>query len=78
MSRRSGRGHIKAESALEKLAQGRAGAVQIMREAKIGSREYQHAGYVCDAIDDLAEKLTGDRTHFYGKPASTAPRQSTD
>lgn len=75
MSRRSGRGHIKSESALEKLGSGRAGAIQVMREAKIGSKEYRYAGDVCDAIDDLAEKLTGDRTHFHGKPASTAPRE---
>ncbi len=27
-----------------------------------------------DAIDDLAEKLTGDRTHFHAWPASTAPK----
>ena len=75
MSRRSGRGHIKTESALEKLGVGRAGAVQVMIEAKIGSSEYRLASYAADAIDDLAENLTGDRTHFHAKPATTAPRE---
>lgn len=75
MLRRSGRGTIKSDPALEKLGNGRAGAVQVMREAKIGSPEYKSAGYVADAIDDLAEKLTGDRTHFHTRPASTAPKR---
>jgi len=74
MSRRRSRGTISIKIALEKLGNGRAGAVQVMREAKIGSPEYKCAGYVADAIDDLAEKLTGDRTHFHTRPASTAPK----
>lgn len=73
MSRRSGRGHIKAEPALEKLGTGRAGAVQVMTRAKIDSSEYRLASYVAEAIDDLAESLTGDRTHFHARPATTAP-----
>jgi len=75
MSRRSGRGTIKVDPVLDKLAAGRAGAVQVMREAKIGSPACRNAGYVADAIDDLAEKLTGDRTHFHTRPASTAPKE---
>ncbi|KZM49059.1 hypothetical protein [Labrenzia sp. OB1] len=75
MSGRSGRGHIKTDQILEKLALGRDGAVQLTREAKIGSVEYRKAGYVMEAIDDLAEKLTGDRSHFHSKPATTAPRE---
>ncbi|MBG6161506.1 hypothetical protein IWQ54_001156 [Labrenzia sp. EL_195] len=74
MTRRSGRGTIKKEPTLEKLGNGRAGAVDVMRQAKIGSPEYKSAGYVADAIDDLAEKLTGDRTHFHAQPASTTPK----
>ena len=69
MSRRRSRGTISIETVLERLGNGRAGAVQVMREAKIGSPEYKSAGYVADAIDDLAEKLTGDRTHFHTRPA---------
>jgi hypothetical protein len=75
MSRRSERGHIKAEHALEKLGTGRSGAVQVMREAKIGSKEYKLASYATDAIDELAEVLTGDKRHFHSKPASTTPRE---
>lgn len=74
MSRRSGRGHIKTDQILEKLALGRDGAVQLARETKIGSMEYRSAGHVMEAIDDLAEKLTGDRSHFHSKPATTPPR----
>ncbi|WP_299482076.1 hypothetical protein [uncultured Roseibium sp.] len=50
MSRRSGRGTVKLEPALEKLGTGRAGAVQVMREAKIGSPEYREASNVAEAI----------------------------
>jgi hypothetical protein len=75
MTRRSGRGHIKVTEVLEKLASGRAGAIQAHREAKIGSKEYKRASAALDAIDDLTETLTGDRTHFHAKPGTTAPRQ---
>jgi len=75
MSRKSGRGHIQADSVLGRLSEGREGAVDVMRQAKIGSAEYRSAGFVLDAIDDLALKLTGDRTHFHSRPASTAPRE---
>lgn len=74
MTRRSGRGTIKLDPVLEKLGTGRAGAVQVMREAKIGSPAYKEASNVAEAIDDLTEKLTGDRTHFHTRPASTAPK----
>lgn len=74
MSRRSGRGNVETEAVLEKLGQGRAGAVQVLREAKIGSKPYREAGNVCEAIDDLAEVLTGDKALFHTKPATTAPR----
>lgn len=74
MTRRSGRRGICPDGALENLGKGRAGAIQILSSAKIGSPEYTFAGYVCDAIDDLAERLTGDRSHFHSKPATTAPR----
>ena len=75
MSRRSGRGVIDKSQALEKLGIGRSGAVQIMQSAKIGSPEYRAAGDIAEAIDDMAEKLTGDRRHFHSKPATTAPRR---
>ncbi|MET1410688.1 hypothetical protein ABVF61_00370 [Roseibium sp. HPY-6] len=75
MSRRSDRGTVKLEPALEKLGTGRAGAVQVMREVKIGSPVYREASNVADAIDDLTERLTSDRTHFHAKPASTAPKE---
>jgi hypothetical protein len=44
-----------------------------MRSAKIGSPQYRTATHLCEAIDDMVEKLTGDRAHFHDKPASTAP-----
>ncbi|QFT69285.1 hypothetical protein FIU93_21035 [Labrenzia sp. THAF35] len=75
MSRRSGRGFINTQEVLEKLCVGRAGAVQVMRSAKIGSPIYRTAMHLSEAIDDMAEKLTGDRTHFHDKPATTAPRE---
>ncbi|ERP95725.1 hypothetical protein Q669_29595 [Labrenzia sp. C1B10] len=69
------RGFINAEEVLKKLEVGRAGAIQVCTQAKIGSAEYRSANHITEAIDDLAEKLTGDRTYFHGKPATTAPRE---
>ena len=65
--RRTKRGFINKQQVLEKLEEGRAGAIQIRREAKINSDEYRAAGEVSDAIDELAGKLTGDKTHFHLK-----------
>lgn len=76
MSRRSRRGFINTQEVLEKLSFGRAGAVQVMRSAKIGSPQYRTAMHLSEAVDDIAEKLTGDRTHLHDKPASTAPREN--
>lgn len=77
MSRRSERGFINTQEVLEKLCFGRAGAVQVMRSAKVGSPQYRTATHLCEAIDDMVEKLTGDRAHFHDKPASTAPREDS-
>ena len=67
MTRRTTRGVIKKSEVLAKLEVGRRGAVQVRTEAKINSDEYQGAGTVMDAIDNMAEKLTGDRSHFHAK-----------
>lgn len=68
MGRRSGRGIINKKAALEALREGRSGAIRVHREAKINSPEYQAATAVTQAIDDLAEQLTGDREHFWTVP----------
>jgi hypothetical protein len=72
---RSGRGHIKADPTLENSGPDAPVQSKVMREAKIGSKEYHLASYATDAIDELAEVLTGDKRHFHSKPDSTAPRE---
>lgn len=67
MVKRTKRGFIKKDEMLAKLERGRAGAIQVCTEAKIQSDEYKLAGDVTESIDNLAEKLTGDRTHFHLK-----------
>ncbi len=69
MSRRSGRGYINPDEALEKLGSGRSGAVYVLQKAKIGSPEYRAALSTVEAIDDLVELITGDREHFHNKMA---------
>ncbi|CTQ45697.1 hypothetical protein LAL4801_04152 [Roseibium aggregatum] len=71
MSQRSKRRVIHTDQALGRLKEGRAGAIQVSTEAKIGSPEYRAAQDVLDAIDALAEKLTGNREHFV-KPLARA------
>jgi hypothetical protein len=61
MARRSKRGSVSTGPVLKKLTEGRNGAIDVRRQAKIGSDEYKAAGIVTVAIDNLAEKLTGDR-----------------
>ncbi|QFT31131.1 hypothetical protein FIV00_11635 [Labrenzia sp. THAF82] len=56
---------------LEKLETGRAGATQVHREASIGSREYDLATYATEAIDELADKLSGEEQCLHAKPANT-------
>ncbi|MCK7615162.1 hypothetical protein [Roseibium sediminicola] len=75
MSRRSGRRLVLTGETLAKLGTGRAGAVDVMTRAKIGSPEYKRASYVLNAVDDLAEVLTGDHKHFHSRPATTEPRE---
>lgn len=70
-------GVINKKRALEQLEVGRAGAIQINREAKINSDEYRKASAMIDAIDDLTEALTGDRTHFHTKPHNTPRRNES-
>jgi len=72
MSQREKRGFIKAHEVLEKLRTGREGAIQTHREAKIGSSEYRAATEVTEAIDRLAEQLTGDPRYFHIKMAQAS------
>jgi len=65
LARRSQRGYINTKEVLQKLKQGRDGAIKVHREAKINGPEYQAASRVTEAIDDLAEELTGDRAYFH-------------
>ncbi|MEW2914112.1 hypothetical protein [Leisingera sp. JC11] len=69
MSQRTKRGFFKKEEALEKLWAGRRGATQVQTDARINSSEYRAAGRVMEAIDDLAEALTGDPRYFHLNPA---------
>ena len=68
MTRRTGRGVINTKAVLLSLKEGRSGAIRVCREAKINSPEYKAAQAVTEAIDDLAEKLTGNREFFWTVP----------
>ena len=69
LSQRTKRRFVKVDQVLEKLAVGRRGAIQVSTEAKIASPEYRAAQSALNAIDNLAEVLTGDQEHFHLKPA---------
>ncbi len=71
MTKRTSRGHVKKDQVLKKLYAGRQGAIQVHAEAKINSDEYRAASAVTGAIDNLAERLTGDDTFFHLKPHSS-------
>ena len=75
MANKTSRGHVNTDEVLKKLAVGRDGAIQVCREAKISSPEYGAAGEVMEAINKLAERLTGDGEHFHLKvaPATSGP-----
>ena len=64
VARRSTRGSVNKPAILERLKEGRKGAIQVCTEAKINGPEYLAAQVVTDAIDTLAEEITGDRKHF--------------
>ncbi|MEM6463566.1 MAG: hypothetical protein AAF724_16800 [Pseudomonadota bacterium] len=53
---------------LAKLQTGRAGAVRIQAGSPPFHEKYNKALAVVEAIDDLAEQLTGDREHFWTRP----------
>ena len=74
MVRRSTRGFIDIERVLPRLREGREGAIKVRGTAKVNSKEYEAAGEVLDAIDNLAELLTDDCRHF-ADPVATAGRQ---
>ena len=71
MGKRTQRGHVSTEQVLSKLSTGRQGAIQVHAQARINSDEYRAASAVKDAIDDLAEQLTGDESYFHLKPHSS-------
>ena len=54
-----------AREALRSAGECRAACVQVITQAPIGGPAYVAARQVLDAIDGLAEVLTGDRRHFH-------------
>lgn len=71
MTKRTQRGHVNKEQVLKKLYIGRQGAIQVRTEAKTSSDEYRAATAVTQAIDELAQQLTGDDEYFHLKPHSS-------
>ncbi len=53
---------------LDKLQTGRAGAVRVQAGSPPFHDHYNRARAVIEAIDALAEELTGDRERFWSKP----------
>ncbi|TCZ61092.1 hypothetical protein [Roseicella aquatilis] len=64
------------DAALEAAEACRRAAMDVMRQAPIGGPVYQAASAVMDALDGLAEALTGDRERFWAKPHSTTPHSA--
>ena len=62
-----GRGFIPKDVVLDKLAVGRASMVLVCTNAKINSPEYRAASEAKEALDRLAELLTGDPEYFWVK-----------
>ncbi|MGV7031028.1 hypothetical protein [Methylobacterium symbioticum] len=56
---------------VEKSRRWRLDAIEQMRSAPIGGPYYQALGGVLDAIDGLAEAVTGDRKLFHLKAPTT-------
>lgn len=56
------------DAAMEAAGECRKLCVQVLTEAPIGGPAYKAAGEVMDAIDKLAEALTGERKRFWLKP----------
>lgn len=55
--------------AIENLEKGRAGAVKVQTGSPPFHGRYNKAHAIVEAIDDLVEKLTGDREKkLWGKP----------
>ena len=50
---------------LEGLRLGRRACIQTHARPRVESDQYQLASKVMDAIDDMAESLTGDRQYFW-------------
>lgn len=74
MGGRTKRGFFDRSKALETLSVARTGCIEVRRKARINSPEYQAAGDIIEAIDRLAELLTGDPEYFWIKLA-TADQQ---
>ena len=72
MTRRSKRGVISNKNEiLEKLGKGRDAAIDVMGQAKIGSREDEAAQAVRSRIDELADALTGEHKRLVPRAHST-------
>ncbi len=62
-----------AKQLLDAIGTCRKACIEASTEVPINGDVYQAAWKVKDAIDGLAEVLTGDRQHFWLKPHSTPP-----
>lgn len=74
MVRRPLRPSLNVYEALEKLKTGRDGALSVAHAVKFGSAQHVAAGNVTQAIDALAEQLTGDPEYFYLKAHGRSTR----
>ncbi|WP_336490932.1 hypothetical protein [Methylobacterium nigriterrae] len=62
---------------LDKAENWRLECIRVVAQAPVGSLVYQAASGIIDAIDGLAEAVTGDRRHFHLKPPSTPDGNTT-
>jgi hypothetical protein len=62
------RSYIDIETTLAGLQKGRQAALAVCAGTKPASDLYNRASALLDAIDDLAEALTGERETFWIKP----------
>lgn len=59
------RSAFRTPDVLEKLKEGRTGAITVLAGSQPFKDQYNKAHAVVEAIDDLAEELTGDRECFW-------------
>ena len=68
---RAKRSSFDMKQTLTRLQAGRRGALSVCMSVKISSSEYEAAGQVLQAVDNLVEHLVGDKHHLHASAHRT-------